>query len=381
MSAGKIPFRIAVPDAALAELRERLARTRFPDTLADVGNWEDGADTGYLRELVAHWKDRYDWRAAEAMLNRFAQFRLQVEDLNVHFIHERGKGPKPLPLLLMHGWPVSFWEFHKLIGLLTDPAAHGGDARDAFDVIVPSTPGTGFSDHPSRTGTGHRRVAALYAQLMRELGYERFYAAGGDWGNSIAIELGLDHPERLAGLYVTTVYGQPPKQPDEEERRILKLHKRWRDTEWGYVHMQGTKPQTLGQALNDSPAGLAAWIVEKFRTWSDCNGDIESRFSKDELLTNVSLYWFTESATSAARLYKERFRGGGFAPRGRVEAPTACAIYPREMARQPIPRSWVERVYNVQRWTDMPSGGHFPALEEPAALVQELRTFFRQFRE
>lgn len=378
------PFRIAVPDAVLTDLRERLARTRFPDEIPGSG-WDYGTDLAYMRELVAYWRDRYDWRAAEARLNAFPQFRAAVGGLGIHFIHVRGKGPAPFPIVITHGWPGSVAEFQKIIGPLTDPAAHGGDAADAFDVVAPSMPGYGFSDHPREPGMEPSRIAALWAELMRGLGYGRFGAQGGDWGAMVSTYLGANHADVVAGIHLNMVVAFPPEGPDafdglsEEELAGLGALDGFLKKETGYQQIQGTKPQTLGFALNDSPSGQAAWIVEKFRTWSDCDGDVERRFTKDELLTNIMLYWVTQTATSSARLYCETMRAGRFPPRDvKVDVPTGCAIFPHEIVKPP--RKWAEHRFNVRRWTRFPSGGHFAAMEEPAALVDDIRAFFRPLR-
>ena len=378
------PFRIAVPDAALADLRARLIRTRFPDEIPGSG-WGYGSALAYMRELVAYWADGYDWRAAEAMLNGFPQFRAEVGGLGIHFIHQRGSGPAPLPLLITHGWPGSIAELVKVIGPLADPAAHGGDPADAFDVVCPSIPGFAFSDHPRTPGTAPARVADLWAELMRGLGYARFGAQGGDWGGIITTYLGIRHPRPLVGIHLNLVLASPPDPADPtagltaDELAAVRALQRFRAEESGYTAIQGTKPQTLAYGLTDSPAGLAAWIVEKFRSWSDCDGDVERRFSKDELLTNIMLYWVPAAANAAARLYCEALRAGDFPPTDfRVTVPTGCAIFPREIMRPP--RGWAERCYNITRWTPMAAGGHFAAMEEPAALVEDVRAFFRPLR-
>ena len=378
------PFRIAVPDAVLADLRERLARTRFPDEMPGSG-WGDGADLAYVKELVAYWQDRYDWRAAEARLNASPQFRATVGGLGIHFVHVRGTGPRPLPLVVTHGWPGSIAEFQKIIGPLADPAAHGGDPADAFDVVAPSMPGYGFSDHPREPGVDPERIAALWAELMRGLGYARFGAQGGDWGAMVSTYLGANHADAVAGIHLNMVVALPPSTPDAmdgvtpEELADLAGLDTFLKQETGYQKIQGTKPQTLGYALNDSPAGLAAWIVEKFHAWSDCDGDVERRFTKDELLTNVMLYWVPQAATSSVRLYCEAMRAGKFPPQNlRVAVPTGCAIFPREIIKPP--RAWAERVFDVRRWTRFSSGGHFAAMEEPQAFVEDVRAFFRPLR-
>jgi pimeloyl-ACP methyl ester carboxylesterase len=378
------PFRVAVSDAVLTDLRERLARTRFPDEIPDSG-WTYGTNLAYLKELVAYWRDEFDWRAAEARLNRLQQFRARVGDLGIHFIHERGVGPKPMPLIITHGWPGSVAEFVEIVGPLTDPARHGGDPTDAFDVVAPSMPGYGFSDHARTPGMDAERIAALWVELMRGLGYERFGAQGGDWGAMVTTYLGARHPKEVLGIHLNMVLALPDDQqnPDltgvtQEELIGLMEAQRFLKEETGYQRIQGTKPQTLAYGLNDSPAGLAAWIVEKFRTWSDCDGDVEKRFTKDHLLTNIMLYWVPETANSSCRLYYEAVHADAFPPKLRVEVPTGCAIFPKELIKPP--RVWAERAFNVQRWTVMPKGGHFAAMEEPKALVEDVRAFFRPLR-
>ena len=378
------PFRIAVADSVLTDLKERLGRTRFPDEIPGSG-WGYGSELAYVRGLVAYWRERYDWRAAEARLNALPQFRAEVDGLGIHFIHVRGSGPKPMPLVITHGWPGSVAEFEQIIGPLTDPAAHGGDPADAFDVVCPSMPGYGFSDHPREPGMDPERIAALWAQLMQGLGYQRFGAQGGDWGSMVSTYLGYRHPAQVLGVHLNMVIAFPPDPANpadgltQEELIPLMEAQQFLKEETGYQRIQGTKPQTLSYGLNDSPAGLAAWIVEKFRTWSDCDGDIERRFSKDQLLTNIMLYWVPETANSSCRLYCETMRSSKFPPTDfRVDVPTGCAIFPRELIRPP--RAWVEKLYNVQRWTPMPRGGHFAAMEEPALLVEDIREFFRPLR-
>ncbi len=376
-------FRIEVQHEVLADLAERLARVRWPDEVPGAG-WRYGTDLTYLKELVAYWRDGYDWRAHEARLNAFEQFTAPVAGIDLHFIHQPGVGPNPLPLLLSHGWPGSVWEFYKLIPLLTDPGRFGGDPADAFTVVAPSLPGYGFSFRPNQPRFGAVEIADAFAELMTDvLGYERFAAQGGDWGSFITARLGYAYPERLLGIHLTLLTLRrdlpPPADPTPEEADYLEQLGAWQREETGYQWIQGTKPQTLAYGLTDSPVGLAAWIVEKFRTWSDCDGDIERRFSKDELLTNVMLYWVTGAINTSFWPYYARFHEGWPIPDGaRVDVPTAHAAFPREIVRPP--RAWAERVINIQRWTPMPSGGHFSALEEPAALATDLREFFRQFR-
>ena len=377
------PFTIDIPDSVLQDLAERLERTRWPDDSPDAG-WEYGSNLGYVRELVEYWRTAFDWRAQERAMNRLDHYRAQVDGSGIHFIHERGRGPNPMPLLLTHGWPSTFTEMLKIIPLLVDPAAHGGDAGDSFDVIVPSLPGYGFSDLTTKRGVNVSRIADLWAELMAGLGYARFGAHGGDWGAGITARLGYAHPDRTIGIHVTAVSAIPYLGPDPDlsdaERAFMQAREEWRQAEGGYGHIQGTKPQTLSYGLNDSPAGLAAWITEKFRTWSDCHGEVESRFTKDELLTNIAIYWVTGTINSSTRIYYESQRGRRGLDEGeRIEPPSAVAVFPKDLSYPP--REWGERVFNdLQRWTEMPRGGHFAALEEPEMLVDDLRAFFRPLR-
>jgi epoxide hydrolase len=378
------PYRIEVPDSALVDLRERLARTRFPDEIPGSG-WGYGSNLAYVKDLVAYWRDRYDWRAAEARVNRFPQFRAEVGGLGIHLIHRKGVGPRPMPLVVTHGWPGSITEFLDVIEPLADPGAHGGDPADAFDVVVPSMPGYGFSDHPTQPGMEPQKIAALWAELMAGLGYDRFGAQGGDWGSMVTTFLGADHAARVIGIHLNMVIAFPPDPAnpvagvEPDELAGLAHMGEFLEKETGYQRIQGTKPQTLSYGLNDSPAGLAAWIVEKFHTWSDCNGDVESRFSKDQLLTNIMFYWLTETANSSCRLYCETMRAGKFPPKDfHVDVPTGCALFAKELVLPP--RVWVEKMYNVTHWKRFAKGGHFAAMEEPAALVADIREFFRPLR-
>jgi len=377
------PFNVTVPDGVLADLRDRLARVRWPDEIPGAG-WRHGTDLAYMKELVAYWRDRYDWRRHEAELNGFRQFTAPVAGIDLHFIHEPGMGPRPLPLLLSHGWPGSVWEFHKIIPLLTDPGRFGGDPADAFTVVAPSLPGYGFSFRPGQPRFGVAEIADAFATLMTDvLGYERFGAQGGDWGAFVTARLGHAYPEHLAGIHLNLLTLRrdikPPERPTPEEQQYLKDLGHWLREEAGYQWIQGTKPQTLAYGLTDSPVGLAAWIVEKFKTWSDCGGDVERRFTKDELLTNVMLYWVTGAIGSSFWPYYARYHSDWPIPDGvRVEVPMGHAAFPREIVRPP--RAWAERVFDVRRWTAMPAGGHFAALEEPQALAEEVRAFFRDLR-
>jgi pimeloyl-ACP methyl ester carboxylesterase len=378
-------FAIRISDAVLADLARRIDTTRWPDELENAG-WEYGSNLAYMRSLAEYWRHIYDWRREEAILNQLPQFRLAIDGFHIHFVHVRGKGPAPLPLIVTHGWPGSFVEMLKLIPLLTDPTAHGGSAEDAFDVIVPSLPGYGFSDRPGERGMDPKKIATLWVRLMEELGYKRFGAQGGDWGSIISIALGLDHAKRMIGIHLNYIAGRfllggtMNAQPDDEiASAYLEQLRGWWDAEGGYSHEQTTKPQTLGYGLNDSPVGLAAWIIEKFRTWSDCAGDVESVFTRDQLLTNIMLYWVTQTAPSSARLYYEsRQRPLSLSRSNRVEPPVAVAVFPKEIAMPP--RALAERGLNIARWTEMPKGGHFAAMEQPELLAKDLREFFRPLR-
>lgn len=376
------PFKIEIPDSTLDDLQERLQRTRWTDEVSDAG-WNYGTNLGYLKELVDYWQNEFDWRAQEKALNQFSHFRTDVDDFNLHFIHERGTGENPLPIILTHGWPDSFVRMLKLIPLLTHPENYGGNRQDSFDVIVPSLPGFGFSDKPREKGFNVAHVANLFARLMTEkLGYKNFAAHGGDWGSSVTEQIALNHADSVVGIHLTDVpfwhQLKPPKDLSEAEQKYLEVGKKWQTAEGAYAIIQSTQPQTLAQGLNDSPAGLASWIIEKFRKWSDCAGHIENRFTKDELLTNVMIYWVTETINSSARYYYEAMHNPLTDTGKRVEAPTAIAQFPKDLSQ--APREYAERFLNIQSWTDMPSGGHFAAMEEPELLAEDIRAFFRPLR-
>lgn len=379
------PFRIAISDSALADLRQRLAHIRWVDTLPGSG-WREGSDTAFMRRLAEHWQHHFDWRAQEARLNRLPQFTTSIDGLDVHFVHQRGAGPAPLPLLLTHGWPGSFVEMEAIIPLLADPGSHGGDPADAFDVVVPSLPGYAFSQAPLRAGVGARETASMWAELMGRLGYARYGLQGGDIGAGVSTWLARNYPQQVAGLHLNYIPGsyRPPQgegeaAPTEEEQAFLRQAGAWFDAEGAYGHIQRTKPQTVAFALNDSPLGLAAWITEKFQSWTDSHGDLESVVPLDTLLTDISLYWFTGCIGSSFRMYLEgATQPLQFASGERVLPPLGVAAFPREIMTPP--RSWVERVYDVQRWTTMPRGGHFAALEAPELLAQDIREFFRPLR-
>jgi len=383
MTAAATPFHLHVSDDALVDLRERLARTRFPDQTPGAP-WAYGTDVAYLQQLVRYWREHFDWRAQEARLNALAQYKLPLHGIELHYLHVEGRGPKPMPLLLSHGWPGSVFEFLDIIPRLTDPARFGGDAADAFTVVAPSLPGYGLSFAPGQPRFGVEQIADCFADLMTgALGYSRFGAQGGDWGAFVSSRLGAVHADKLLGIHINLLgVRRDPKMlsnPTADETRYLGELDQWIKEETGYQAIQGTRPQTLAFGLSDSPAGLAAWIVEKFRAWSDCGGDIESVFSKEHLLANIGLYWFTGAIGSSFWPYYARQHSPWPIPDGGVTVPTGYAEFPREILRPP--RSVAERVYtDIRRWTVMPRGGHFAAMEQPQALAREIAEFFRPLR-
>jgi pimeloyl-ACP methyl ester carboxylesterase len=378
------PFEIRVPDAELDDLRERLVRTRFPDQIPGSG-WDYGTDGAYLQELCGYWRDKFDWRAQEARLNRFPQFTTEIDGQKIHFIHRRSPVEGALPLVLTHGWPGSVMLFSRMIDALADPEAHGGRAEDAFHVVCPSLPGYAWSGPTRERGWDVQRVARAWAALMERLGYARYGAQGGDWGALVTAHLALVDAAHLCGIHLNMVVAGPPQGVENpleglspEEAQGLADMAEFQKNETGYQQIQGTKPQTLGVGLTDSPAGLAAWIVEKFRSWSDCGGDVESRFSRDDLLTNITIYWVTRTINSSTRLYYETMKSGRWGFSDYVTVPTGCAIFPREIIRPP--RSWAEAYFNVVHWQRYDRGGHFAALEEPELLLGDVRGFYRSLR-
>ncbi len=371
------PFHIAIPDADLADLQARLARTRVAPSIDGQGSSE-GIDPDSLAALLAHWRERFDWRAHEARLNRMPHYRARVQDLDIHFVHQPGTGPAPMPLVLTHGWPGSFLEMEAIIPLLADPGAHGADPHDSFHVVAPSLPGFGFSSAPTYKGIGSFETAGLWAELMAGLGYPRFGAQGGDIGAGVSAWLGQRFPEQVIGMHVNYIPGsfRPPlrdgEQPSDDEQDFLRRAADFLDRDGAYARLQGTKPHTLAVGLHDSPAGLAAWIAEKFHAWSD--GPVDP----DTLLANISLYWFTGSIGSSFRMYVEG-RARPMALTERVTPPLGVALFPFELPMPP--RSWVERSFEVRQWNAMPAGGHFAALEQPQLLAEQIRAFFRPLRE
>ncbi|WP_210261215.1 epoxide hydrolase family protein [Enterovirga aerilata] len=377
------PYALHVADEAIADLRERLARTRFPDQ-APGQSWAYGTDVDWLKDLVAYWRERFDWREAEARINAFPNYTMPLGGIDLHFMHVPGKGPDPKPLLLSHGWPGSVVEFLDIIPRLTDPAAFGRDPADAFTVVAPSLPGYGLSFAPGQRRFSVTEIADLFAELMSALGYDRFMAQGGDWGSFVTAYLGYARPDRMIGIHLNMlpVRRDPEmvKNPTPDEARFLEELKHWLKEETGYQWIQGTRPQTLAFALTDSPAGLAAWIGEKFCAWSDNDGDVWSALSRDAVLTNLSLYWFTGAIGSSFWPYYARMHSPWPIPEGgTVDIPTGYAAFPREIVRPP--RSLAEKTFrNIQRWTVMERGGHFAALEQPEALARDIVAFARTLR-
>ena len=382
-------FNIHVPESDLIDLRHRLKRTRLAPEIANE-TWEYGTNGTYLRNLLEYWEVGYDWRKHETHMNSFDNFKTIIQEIPIHFIYQRGKGPNPIPLILSHGWPWTFWDWHKTIGPLTDPTSYGGEAKDAFDVVIPSLPGYGFSNPLKTSGINFWQTADLWVTLMRDiLGYDKFAAGGGDWGALITSQLGHKYAEHLIGTYLHLTIpldifsgDLPPEDAyAPEEVWKFKRNENFFLKESGYSGIQATKPQTLAFALNDSPAGLCSWILEKRRSWSDSKGDVETRFSKDDLLTTMSIYWFTQSFGTSARYYYECLHNPWKPSHSRtpvVESPTGVAVFKEEVVL--MPRKWADNYYNLRHWTEMNSGGHFAPMEEPKALVRDIRKFFEIFR-
>lgn len=372
------PFQISVSDNALNDLRARLTNTRWPEA-EPVDDWSQGAPLSYVQEVCRYWANEYDWRSREAALNRFDQFTADVDGLNIHYIHVRSPEPNALPLLITHGWPGSVVEFHKVIDALANPAAHGGDPADAFDVICPSLPGFGFSGKPTATGCGVGEIAETWVALMKQLGHERFGAQGGDWGAAVTTALGSIEDSGCVGIHLNMPLGRPgPDDTPENDAEAQAMQALGHYQEWdsGYSKQQATRPQTLGYGLTDSPAGQAAWILEKFWAWTDCDGHPENVLSRDEMLDNIMFYWVNAAATSSARLYWESF--GKFRPNP-VSIPAGVAAFPKEIL--PSSPRWCAPLYpNLTHWTDMERGGHFAAFEQPELFIEDVRTFFATVR-
>jgi pimeloyl-ACP methyl ester carboxylesterase len=389
-----VPFKIHVSDSVLTDLKRRLAQSRFADEFPDAG-WDYGTNLAYLKSLVDYWRDKYDWRAQEKRLNAFDQFTTNIDGVDIHFIHQKSKNPNAMPLLLLNGWPSSIVEYEKVIGPLTDPVAYGGRVEDSFDVVIPSMPGFGFSGKPRERGYSPERIARMWIQLMARLGYTRYSAHGSDWGNGIATRVALDDPAHVAAIHLAGCGAAPAASAGNPSRSPLPNSAVNAAHNLGYQEIQTTKPQTLGQALSDSPVGLASWIIEKWYGWADHDGDLEKVFTKDELLTNIMIYWVTNSGTSSARIYYEsRHMLGGLAPtpfprpEGRVTAPTGCGSFPAQYDRRDLPvdttsadaRKVADARYNVVHFETLPRGGHFPAFEQPKLWTDDIRAFFATVR-
>lgn len=379
-----VPFTIDIDQSILDDLKQRLSNVRWPDEVPE-NNWQYGTDLAYLKSLVEYWREQYEWRKHEAVLNGFRQYKVKLAGIDLHFVHEEGKGPDPMPLLISHGWPGSVYEFHKLLPMLTDPASHGADPADSFNVVAPSLPGYTFSFTPGQERFSLERIADAFAELMTKvLGYDSYGAQGGDWGAFITSRLGYAYPQNVAGIHLNmlAVRRDPKMFEDptpEEEQFIAELNHFLKD-ETGYQWIQGTKPQTLAYGLTDSPVGLAAWLVEKFHTWTDCRGDLDGWLGRDTMLTDIMLYWVTGAIGSSFWPYYARMHGPWPIPEGaRITVPTAYIAFPKEILRPP--RSLAERMYaNIQRWTTKDRGGHFAALEQPDVLAEDVRAFFRTLR-
>jgi pimeloyl-ACP methyl ester carboxylesterase len=373
------PFRIAADDSALEDLRRRLRATRWPER-ETVDDWSQGIPLAYVQDVCSYWAEKYDWRARETRLNRFAQFRTQIDGLGIHFVHVRSPHEDALPLVITHGWPGSIVEFQKVIEPLTNPTAHGGEARDAFHVVCPSLPGYGFSDKPAKSGWTTQRIAKAWAELMGRLGYGRYVAQGGDWGAMVTTWIGVEDPGHCAAIHLNMPIAPPDPATmndlTEREKSALAGMQHYQEWDSGYSKQQSTRPQTVGYGLVDSPAGQAAWILEKFWAWTDCNGHPENALGRDELLDNVMLYWLPATGASSARLYWESFRTLSLDP---VRVPVGCSIFPKEIFR--TSRRWAEKRFEkLIHFEEMPKGGHFAAFEQPELYVNEVRTCFRKVR-
>ena len=381
------PFKVNIAQSILDDLKARLANTRWPDE-HDNDKWQSGTNGAYLYELCQFWQRDFDWRKQEEYLNSFPQFKVTIDDIDVHLIHQKGEGKSSIPILLIHGYPDCFIRFLKIIPLLTQADENGF----SFDVVVPSIPGYGFSSIPTESGMIPKKIAAIFAKLMKdELGYDRFIAQGGDWGSSITEQLAAHHTDLLMGMHLTDIpfhhiLSLPSGELSHAEKKYLEAGKRWQQTEGAYSMIQSTKPQTLAYGLNDSPAGLAGWLIEKFNTWSDNHGNIERAFTKDELLTNITIYWATQTINSAIRIYyetmKEMYKPINFInpfhkESKKTDIPTAVALFPKDLINPP--REFAERFFNVTQWTEMPRGGHFAAMEEPELLAKDIRKFAATF--
>ena len=381
------PFEIIVSDAAISDLKTRLQNTRLPDQISET-TWEYGTDKTYLTELIDYWENEFDWKEQERTLNEFDHFKTEIDEIEMHFIHQRSEHPDAIPLMIVHGWPGSISEFSKIIDPLVDPVAYGGSASDAFHVITPSLPGFGFSSAPTQPGYSPEKIAHILAALMEKIGYQRYAIAGGDWGAIINRYLAFNYPDRLIGLHSNMMLAGPPTDREQRadvtqvEETARAARGAYMQNERAYQQIQGSKPQTLGYGLNDSPTGLAAWIVEKFHGWTDmpqgATGYLDNHFTKDELLTNIAIYWFTGTITSSTRIYYENSKTPIETPLGFINVPTGAAIFPAEIFV--TPRAWAEAAYDLRHWSVMSEGGHFAALEKPDLYLNDLQIFFRLLR-
>ena len=372
------PFTINIPEEQITDLQNRINNTRWAEEEC-VNDWSQGIPLTYVREVADYWANQYDWRKSERYLNTFDHYQTNINDLDIHFIHQKSPHPNAYPLVITHGWPGSIIEFHKVIQPLVNPTKHGGKAEDAFHVICPSLPGYGFSGKPTVSGWGVEKIAQTWDQLMIRLGYGNYGAQGGDWGAAVTTQIGRN-VGHCDGIHINMPIGRPTPEslqdPTDEEKSALEGLTYYQEWDSGYSKQQSTRPQTLGYGLVDSPVGQMAWIIEKFWSWMDCDGHPENTLTRDELLDNVMLYWLTASGASSARLYWESF--GSFGGGDKVEIPTGVASFPKEIIRSP--RRWCEQSYNITHWTTMPKGGHFGAFEQPELFVNDLRTFFKTIR-
>ena len=373
------PFRIQASDSALEDLNRRLRATRWPDA-ETVDDWSQGIPLAYVQEVCEYWAEKYDWRQREALLNEFPQFHTEIDGCDIHFVHARSKHENALPLVITHGWPGSIVEFQKVIGPLSDPTSYGGEASDAFHVVCPSLPGYGVSGKPTATGWGIERIADAWGQLMRRSGYERYVAQGGDWGAMVTTGIGIRDPQHCAGIHLNMPIALPDPETlgdmTEREKSAMASMENYQQWDSGYSKQQSTRPQTVGYGLVDSPTAQAAWILEKFWSWTDCDGHPENVLNRDELLDNVMLYWLPGTGASSARLYWESFNSPSFDP---VKVPVGCSIYPREIFR--TSKRWAEKRFgSLLHWNELDKGGHFAAFEQPATFVDEVRRCFRSLR-
>ena len=376
------PFKIAVPRETLNRILRRVRETRFPEPIGGTGGWQYGVSYGYLKDLTAYWTTQFDWRKSEAKLNRYPQFTARVDDFDIHFYHVRGRGPRPMPLVLTHGWPGSVAEFMDVTGPLADPAGHSGNADDSFDLVIPSLPGFGYSSKPVGKPVGPATIARLWHKLMTQvLGYQRFGAQGGDWGSAITTQLAAQFPNSLIGIHLNSGGARPAPEAEqtEEERAYLRAAAVYARNEFDYFYEQTRKPQTVGFALADNPLGTAAWIVEKLKVWSDSGDNLDQTLTKDQVLTNVMWYLVTQTESSAVWIYRGNADDPA-APRGKITVPTGFAAFPKEMVNLAAPRVMLERDYNLVHYTKMPRGGHFAAFEQPQLFVDDVRAFFRKVR-